>query len=1079
MPKRGNWQAERPPRRRRDSDADKDNDDDDNIDQYRAQPDDLVKPPGIEPFGPSPPFGVLVSLYEQFENATRNKHKKAGFKGELLRNYFLEWRKSVGPDLYPLVRLLLPERDTRRRTYNLKEAKLAKAIITALDLPPKNDSALKLTNWKTPTKEDPGAGEFASVAYEVIRTRSTVLSSRDDFTIDDVNSILDDLSHTTGIGADGQKLSLGAEHARLIKACIQKMTAGEMKWMIRIILRDLKIGIGEKTIFNQLHPDAMEVFNTCSDIKRVCWRLYNPAERIAHEDWTVKPGSFFRPMLAWRARSLKDVAKAMRANRPRRDPEYKHRDGEYKGDEFIIEEKLDGERMQLHKVGDEFQYASRKAKAYTYLYGKNYTEGSLTPFIKDAFVEGVEEVILDGEMLVWDPSMHKYMPFGNLKTFAMQRKDHFDPQDARPCFKVFDILYIKGTSGTPQPLLHNALWDRKQLLHKVLKPIKGVIEIADCATGTSLEDIRDQLTRILEDRGEGLVVKHPFSMYTLGSREQAWIKIKPEYMDSLGETIDGVVIGGYWGQGSRARVLASYMIGLRSKMNGRFVYHTFAKIGSGYTRADYQRIQEEYGSKFFDYNRNSPPSWFHTVSEWPDQLINPADSFVIEVKASEIVGGAEYGAGMTLRFPRCIRIRWEKDVEDGMDLDTARTYRNTGPKKRQLDGDFSAKEKKTTTSRASKKARSVAADLGQIQHSSSIFEGIVFYVHTVVPGLKTDLEKKILEGGGRYIQQIPSSNIDAERLVVASEFKGIKSKKGSKEVDIVKPEWVTESVEKCRRMPFYKRFFHQAIPATQALRVYEANEDEEDLMRSLESDEDQEEEKPNPKDVKPSSTPSASPPPMSYRDRLAEYGEDAEDSEDEPVTENERDDEDDGDDGWEKVSGGESQNTVASGVRDMQLDAKVTQDGTASSAELASATSSTGTSGQAGDIAVNEEEKVEDDEEDDPMRPFKRMVAYFDTNDNALSNELAVSTASTAVQKRADKKLLAAKEGFVEGGGVATDELLNPTLTHIVVTKLVPDRYKALINRTKEPAYRRIVTSDWIDDSRDEGTAVDETDYLP
>ncbi|GAA5903015.1 hypothetical protein JCM6882_009669 [Rhodosporidiobolus microsporus] len=356
--------------RRRDNE-----DDEDDNKQYRAQPDDVVKPPGIEPFGSSPPFGVLVSLYEQFENATRNKHKKPGYKGNLLQTSFLEWRKNVGPDLYPLVRLLVPERDTRRRTYNLKEAKLAKAIITALDLPPKNDSALKLTNWKTPTKDDPGAGEFASVAYEVIRTRSTVLESRDDFTIDDVNTTLDELSHSTGsVGPNGQKLSLQAEHSRLIKACIAKMTASEMKWLIRIILRYLKIGIGEKTIFNQLHPDAMEVFNTCSDIKRVCWRLHNPAERIIREDWTVKPGSIFRLMLAWRARHLKDVSKAMRANRPRRDPEYKHRPGEYKDDEFIIEEKLDGERMQLHKIGDIFQ----KAKDYTYLYGENYTEGSLT-----------------------------------------------------------------------------------------------------------------------------------------------------------------------------------------------------------------------------------------------------------------------------------------------------------------------------------------------------------------------------------------------------------------------------------------------------------------------------------------------------------------------------------------------------------------------------------------------------------------------------------------------------------------------------------------------------------------------------
>jgi hypothetical protein len=46
------------------------------------------------------------------------------------------------------------QRDTRRRTYNLKEQKLAKAIVTALDLPPDSADARKLINWKVPTKED-------------------------------------------------------------------------------------------------------------------------------------------------------------------------------------------------------------------------------------------------------------------------------------------------------------------------------------------------------------------------------------------------------------------------------------------------------------------------------------------------------------------------------------------------------------------------------------------------------------------------------------------------------------------------------------------------------------------------------------------------------------------------------------------------------------------------------------------------------------------------------------------------------------------------------------------------------------
>jgi DNA ligase-4 len=61
------------------------------------------------------------------------------------------------------------------------------------------------------------------------------------------------------------------------------------------------------------------------------------------------------------------------------------------GAPFMIEEKLDGERMQLHKRGHEYYYCSRKGKDYTYLYGKHVGVGSLTPFIDGAFDERVEE----------------------------------------------------------------------------------------------------------------------------------------------------------------------------------------------------------------------------------------------------------------------------------------------------------------------------------------------------------------------------------------------------------------------------------------------------------------------------------------------------------------------------------------------------------------------------------------------------------------------------------------------------------------------------------------------------------------
>ncbi|GAA5899174.1 hypothetical protein JCM5296_000357 [Sporobolomyces johnsonii] len=1041
------WQPARP--------DDNDSVDEDEDGAPATQPDEIERPPGLENKGEVPPFGVLCSLYESFEMATRNKHKKPGYKGELLKDFIKHWRDNVGPDLYPLIRLLLPERDTRRRTYSLKEQKLAKALISALGLPTKprmSDGAMRLLNWKLPTKDDPGAGEFATVAYEVINSRSSVMSRFGSFDVEGVNDILDELSRTGSktTEEDAKKRMPLNEHARILERCVSLMTPIEMKWLIRIILRDLKIGMGEKAIFNQVHPDAMEIFNTCSDIKRVCWMLYDPDKRVEHEDWTIKPNRVFRPMLCGRVKgSLQDIIKLMKRNRPAFDQSKPLEEGAFRNDEFIIEEKLDGERIQLHKIGDAWHYYSRKAKDYTYLYGATKKSGSLTPFIHDVFHEDIDELILDGEMLVWDPALRKYMPFGNLKTFALVSRDHIGPNDPRPCFKVFDILYLKAKNGESQSFLRVALWRRRAFLQTLFKPKKGVIELADYTRADSIAQIRDYLGRILEERGEGLVVKHPNSMYNLGGRDDSWIKIKPEYMDELGETIDGLVVGGYWGEGRRGGILSSFMIGLRKQTRDGQEYVSFAKVGSGLSRSDYTWIEEHTRDKLIDCSRSDPPAWFRTNGEWPDVFINPEDSFVIEVKASEIVGGAEYGAQMTLRFPRAVKIRHDLDFDDGMDFETVRTMRATS-KKRAFGDDFSSK--KSARISKSSKARSVSRPVGPVEIVSKLFEGTTFFVCSTKPiSDKPVLEKKVAEHGGKIIQTIPPADVD--RIVVAAEWQGpIKLKKGVKEVDVLKPAWITESIEKGRRLPLYKRLVTHPTPATEASLAYNALEAGEDD----EMDEEKDEEKEVRMDSSPE--PGAS---STQQYRKANISEHDPDSEGEPDTERDSDDDDDdaGGAGWDldrSASLEQDKPSIVGGISRVRLDTET----------LPEEQPSMDTGG-------------EEWKEWDPERIFKPCVAYFDTEENASTNKLAASEVSSVVQDAADEELLTAKKAFAAAGGHPTDDLLNKSLTHIIVTRKVMDRYKELISRTKVPAPRRIVLLDWIHQSLAEDTLLDENMYKP
>ncbi|BGP52608.1 DNA ligase (ATP) [Rhodotorula sphaerocarpa] len=1055
---------------KRDADAAADDEQVDAVLQ-RAQPDDVPKPAAV--YNTSAlQFGVLCSIFDELERATRTRRKhKAESKADMVAHFFLLYRERIGNDFYPLIRLMLPERDTRRRTYNLKEQKLAKAIVDALDLPKSSSAANKLNNWKTPTKEDGNSRK--TVAYDVIRSRSTVTSSRSDTTIESINNVLDQLSKTTSIGLNGEKRPLAVEHARILRRCVNTMTPGEMKWLIRIILRDLKIGVGEKTIFDRLHPDAMAVFNTCSDIMKVCYELYDPNFRVKREDMIVRINESFTPMLCWRSHThLEDVVKAMHRQRSALDPNRKLEPGEYGNREFILEEKLDGERIQLHKQGDRYKYWSRKAIDYTNLYGDRPTQGSLTPFIQQAIDDKVEEVILDGEMLVWEPHMQKYMAFGNLKSFAKNKVDDVSDFDPRPCYKVFDILHIKGKNGAAMSLLDKPLWRRKLLLQQILKDKTGVIEIADCAKASTKEEIHAFLVRILEERGEGLVVKHPLSRYHLGAREDTWIKVKPDYMDELGEQIDGLVIGGYWGQGRRGGGMASFLIGLSASQNGKTIYHTFAKVGSGFSRGAYEEIARKTDGKWRPFDRKQPPDWFHTISEWPDRIIEPKEYVPYD-----------YGAGLTLRFPRAKDIM-KKKPEDAMDYETILAFRRK-PKRTPFGEDLSARNKRVKAARSVKR-HAVAEPIGEVDAESDLFSGTTFYVHRTEPEeYKTELKRQIAAHGGTLIEKIPDPAVD--RVVVSCAFTGLKNRKGAKDCDVVTPEWVKDSIANKQRMPLQKRYLVHATAATMESAAYVADEAKPDLELMLTDSEE---------DIKPTLPQSGLPltitaPVGSNEHWRQRHDLDAEESE--PDTEDE-------DNTYElpEEPGTESDTAAETGKwstlfpRQQTLPAPVNaMNRRMSELDL----EEQGAQVKEEPDAVLQKLKLDPEaytdappgmgageevtQTFDPDKWFAPYVAYFDTQANASQNSLATSVASVGIKAEADKTLAKAQTAFEEAGGKVTEALGDPKLTHIIVSRLVPDRYKELIQRTMLPRARRIVTTGWIDACMDEEGAMDEDDFKP
>ncbi|KAJ8095206.1 DNA ligase (ATP) [Marasmius tenuissimus] len=548
----------------------------------------------------------------------------------------------------------------------------------------KNDpDAQRLLNWKKPTERDKASGDFPTVLYEVVYKRSSVIEGT--LSIEELNETLDELS---------QSMGKSDQQMKILQRIYNRTTPDEQRWIVRIILKDMVISVKETTVFSVFHPDAQDLYNTCSDLKKVAWTLWDTNNKLDDDQKTVGLFQSFTPMLCKRpTKTIEQTVKEMG------------------GAEFIIEEKLDGERIQLHKRGNEYYYCSRKGKDYTYMYGKHVGVGTLTPFLDKAFHPGVENIILDGEMLVWDPVSERNLPFGTLKTAALDKsKKELNP---RPCFKVFDLLYLNGTS-----LLDRTTTFRKKNLRHCLTEIKGRVEFVQEYKGKTAKDVRAKMEEIMEARGEGLVVKHPKSKYVLNGRNMDWIKVKPEYMDNMGETVDVLVVGGNYGTGSRGGGVSTLICAVLDTRNSddqsEQKYSTFVRIGSGLTYTDYAWVRDK---PWKPWDRKNPPEFLQTSKKSSgedkgDVYLDPDDSFILKVKAAEIVPSEQYHVGYTMRFPRALSIRDDLTLDDCMIYDAVLDSVRSEKKRKLEDDDGETKKKRKIT--AKKVIFTVLEQLGNI-----------------------------------------------------------------------------------------------------------------------------------------------------------------------------------------------------------------------------------------------------------------------------------------------------------------------------------------------------------------------------
>ena len=335
------------------------------------------------------PFDKFCQALQSIKN-----RKDKEFKQRKLIELVTKWRQLCGNDVFPLLRLLLPQMDSVREMYGIKEQKMASIYCKILGVDPKSDEATTMVQWKKPkegmySKAYADTRQFIMRLQDVLQKRMPSSNPTTTMSIAEVNEKLDQL-------AKGRSIE---EFENIFRYFYGHATLEEQIWLVRIILRDIEVGMSEKSILPCFHPDGLAFYQVNTNLQSLCEELLNQPEKKM-DQCTVSVFQPFCPMLSNRCDTPDAIPDIM------------------KNEEFWIETKLDGERIQLHMDNGVFKWFSRNSHDYTYLYGSSKEEGSMSPFIYDKFKKGITSCILDGEMVVYNTLTKSFEPFGALKTAA-------------------------------------------------------------------------------------------------------------------------------------------------------------------------------------------------------------------------------------------------------------------------------------------------------------------------------------------------------------------------------------------------------------------------------------------------------------------------------------------------------------------------------------------------------------------------------------------------------------------------------------------------------------------------------------
>ena len=453
-------------------------------------------------------------------------------------------------------------------------------------------------------------------------------------TLEKVYDTLFKISKLEGKGSQEMKM-------KYVSSMLNDATPQESKFILKILLGTLRLGIAENTVMDALaiaftgkkeNREIIEnAYNVSSDLGKVAEVISTGGvEEI--EKFQIKLFSPIRPMLADRIKSGEETVEKFQ-------------------EKFAAEYKLDGERAQIHKQKDKIEIFSRSLEIITSYYP------DIVEKISKLIIS--EDVILEAEVVAMNSNSGDFLPFQEL----IHRRRKYEIEEAVTKYPItvnfFDVLFSEGKN-----CMDMRYEERRELLEKIIKQ-DDFARLIPMSIIESKEQVLEVLENSINSGCEGLMLKHLDSTYRAGIRGSNWLKLKREYQNELGDSLDLVVVGAFFGKGRRTGKYGTLL--LSTYNDEEDVFPSICKVGTGFTDESLDQLYQILSPKVT--LKKNP----RIVSEMEaDVWFEP--ELVIEIVASEITQSPIHktaldkikeGTGLALRFPKFTgKIRTEKNSED-------------------------------------------------------------------------------------------------------------------------------------------------------------------------------------------------------------------------------------------------------------------------------------------------------------------------------------------------------------------------------------------------------------------------------